>query len=193
MEVERLDYAIDLILELTVQACGAGVNRVDSVAISTYAEAIRYLAKHNMVVITADKNKRVVGFLTATSHVAAECPACSAISREPEPKKERQMTTTIRQPLYNPGTGVVTYGVLVMKEVYRRKEAGVYHYVSLEIWEDGNLTSTLPNSNAGELFVVRQWFGFHMPTGIVETCTPDFYDATLAEVNKDGSDWEPMQ
>jgi uncharacterized small protein (DUF1192 family) len=63
-EIERLQAevaeATDIVADLTAQGCVGDDGEMDSCAISTYADALRWLAAQGRVEITVDKGRRVV-------------------------------------------------------------------------------------------------------------------------------------
>jgi hypothetical protein len=59
MSAELIE-ATDLIAELVGQQCANLDGTLDSMAISTYAEALRFLAKMSRVEITAEHGRRVL-------------------------------------------------------------------------------------------------------------------------------------
>lgn len=61
-EKPNMDDADDLLVEVIKQACGTDRSgEVDSMAISAYADALRYLAKRGRFTIVTDVGGRVTG------------------------------------------------------------------------------------------------------------------------------------
>lgn len=59
-QIETLDSATDLIAELISQACTTSAGELDSSGISTYADALRFLAGAGRVEIVREYGRRVI-------------------------------------------------------------------------------------------------------------------------------------
>ena len=70
-----LDDCLDIIEEVIVQCCTdesvkeASTLRLDSMALSSYADALRFLAKHGRVTIVSEYGRRVIASL---NHIGCE-------------------------------------------------------------------------------------------------------------------------
>jgi len=70
---EEFDDALDVIADVLNQACqielsGDGsVPKLDSMAMNSYADAMRFLEKHNRFTIISEYGHRVIGYLTSES------------------------------------------------------------------------------------------------------------------------------
>jgi hypothetical protein len=59
----ELKECLDLLLDVTYQACGHRTDELDSMCLTAYADAIRYLAKHGLVEIQTSGGRRVIATL----------------------------------------------------------------------------------------------------------------------------------
>jgi len=68
---EEFNEALDVIADVLNQACqielsGDGsVPKLDSMAMNSYADAMRFLEKHNRFTIISEYGHRVIGYLTS--------------------------------------------------------------------------------------------------------------------------------
>lgn len=61
--VREREQLRDALLDVVWQACGSGEGRLDSMALSAYANALRLLAEHGLVTIDDEYGRRVLAHL----------------------------------------------------------------------------------------------------------------------------------
>jgi hypothetical protein len=59
-EKEELKEALSILADVLNQACSID-DELDSMAISAYADGLRFLSKHNLFKITREGGRRVIG------------------------------------------------------------------------------------------------------------------------------------
>jgi hypothetical protein len=56
-----VDEVLDILADVIAQACGLPDGRLDSMALTAYAEGIRLLHRYKRVVIEDERGRRVIG------------------------------------------------------------------------------------------------------------------------------------
>lgn len=67
-EDPRVSELLDHLADVLGQACGQPDGRLDSMALTAYAEAIRLLHRYERVVIEEERGRRVIGRLVDYIH-----------------------------------------------------------------------------------------------------------------------------